>query len=125
MQRARVSPGLTQAFAGSGIFEYGGADLLRVVHSPLSGPLRDGQGTAVASLDDIHTPVEKFAETHKPRSEEAPDAERLPGEFVTDELEQHTKRFIEEAKGLAQRRRDAEAKESLGPPPPSQRSRRR
>ena len=46
-----------------------------------------------------------------------------PGEFV-NELERHTKRFLEEVKGRAKRRREA-SDESGGPPPPSERQRSR
>ena len=53
---------------------------------------------------------------------------RPPGQFVSDDLEEHTARFIAEVKDLAQRRRDVAAKERRGPPPQAggdQRSRRR
>ena len=52
---------------------------------------------------------------------------RPPGQFVTSELEEQTARFIENVKGLAQRRRELEAEEGQGLPPPggNQRSRRR
>jgi hypothetical protein len=89
--------------------------------------MRDGSGTGVASADDIHTPVENSNHTQKPRPSDDPAAKKPPGEFVTDELEAHTKRFVEAAKGLAKRRREAAAGEQTGPPPPDdpQRSRRR
>jgi hypothetical protein len=94
----------------------------------LCGPLRDGSDTGVASADDIHTPVENSKHTQKARNSDDPAADKPPGEFLTDELEAHTKRFLEEVKGLAKRRRDA-AGERSGPPPPeeprSQRSKRR
>lgn len=61
----------------------------------------------------------------KPREE----AKRPPGEFVTNELEEHTARFLRELKGLAKRREQAKSEESPGPPPreprDDQRSRRR
>ena len=47
-----------------------------------------------------------------------------PGEFVNAEHEEHTKRFIEEVKGRAKRRREA-TDEGAGPPPPSERQRSR
>lgn len=81
--------------------------------------MRDGSGTEVASTDDIHTPVENSHDTPKSRNRDDPAAEKPPGEFVTDELEAHTKRFLEEVKGLAKRRREAAAEEQTGPPPPS------
>jgi hypothetical protein len=90
--------------------------------SPLStdllcGPLRDGSDTAVASADDIHTPVENSKNTQKPRNSSDPAAKSPPGEFVSDELEAHTKRFLEEVKGLTKRRREAADAEPTGPPP--------
>jgi hypothetical protein len=52
-----------------------------------------------------------------------------PGQFISDELEEQTARFIEGVKGLAKRRRELENEEGSGPPPPpsdgNQRSRRR
>lgn len=82
--------------------------------------------TEVASTDDIHTPVENSKDTQKPHKQEEADVKKPPGEFVTDELEAQTKRFLEEVKGLAKRRREA-SEDNLGPPPPNepQRSRRR
>jgi hypothetical protein len=90
------------------------------------GALGDGSGTAVASTDDIHTPVENSDNTQKPHKHEEGSAKKPPGEFVSDELEAHTKRFLDEVKGRAKRRSKA-SEESAGPPPPSedQRSRRR
>jgi hypothetical protein len=50
-----------------------------------------------------------------------------PGQFVTNELEEHTARFLREIKGMTKRRKEAKADETSGPPPqpPDQRSRRR
>jgi hypothetical protein len=49
-----------------------------------------------------------------------------PGEFVSNELEEQTARFIEDVKGLAKRRKERSAEEGPGPPPRGgQRSRRR
>ena len=92
----------------------------------LCGALGDGSGTEVASTDDIHTPVENLKNTQKPHKHEEGSVKKPPGEFVSDELEAHTKRFLEEVKGRAKRRREA-SEESAGPPPPNegQRSRRR
>jgi hypothetical protein len=92
----------------------------------LCGALGDGSGTEVASTDDIHNPVENSKNPKKPHKHEEGSVKKPPGEFVSDELEEHTKRFLEEVKGRAKRRREA-SDESPGPPPPSegQRSRRR
>lgn len=92
----------------------------------LCGALGDGSGTEVASTDDIHTPVENSDNTQKPHKQEEGSVKKPPGEFVSDELEEHTKRFLEEVKGRAKRRREA-SDEGGGPPPPGgrQRSRRR
>jgi hypothetical protein len=50
---------------------------------------------------------------------------KLPGQFVSDELEEQTARFIEDVKGRAKRRSE-DQDEPHGPPPPDddQRSRR-
>jgi hypothetical protein len=92
----------------------------------LCGALGDGSGTEVASTDDIHTPVENSDSTQKPHKHEEASVRKPPGEFLSDELEAHTRRFLDEVKGRAKRRRKA-SEESAGPPPPSedQRSRRR
>jgi hypothetical protein len=42
-----------------------------------------------------------------------------PGQFISNELEEQTARFIEGVKGLAKRRRELENEERSGPPPPS------
>ncbi len=90
----------------------------------LCGALGDGSGTEVASTDDIHTPVENSKDTQKPRKHEEGSMKKPPGEFVNAEHEEHTKRFIEEVKGRAKRRREA-TDEGAGPPPPSERQRSR
>jgi hypothetical protein len=92
----------------------------------LCGASGDGSETEVASTDDIHTPVENSKDTQKPHKHEEGDVKKPPGQFISDELEQHTKRFLEEVKGLAKRRREA-SEDNPGLPPPSkrQRSRRR
>jgi len=77
-----------------------------------------GSGTDLASTDDIHTPVENFLDTPNPHNHDDPAATKPPGEFVSDELEAQTKRFVEDAKELAQRRKDAATQEQAGPPPP-------
>jgi hypothetical protein len=90
----------------------------------LCGALGDGSETEVASTDDIHTPVENSNDTQKPHKHEEGSVKKPPGEFVSDELEEHTKRFLEEAKGRAKRRREA-SEETPGPPPPDERQRSR
>jgi hypothetical protein len=90
----------------------------------LCGASGDGSWTEVASTDDIHTPVENSKHTHKPHKHEEGDVKKPPGEFISDELEEHTKRFLEEVKGLAKRRREA-SEDNPGPPPPSERQRSR
>ena len=92
--------------------------------APLCGSLGDGSETEVASTDDIHTPVENSKNTQKPHKHEESCVRKPPGEFVSAELEEHTKRFLEEAKGLAKRRREASDK-SPGLPPPDERQRSR
>ncbi|MGH3081672.1 MAG: hypothetical protein ACRDNH_11145 [Gaiellaceae bacterium] len=65
-----------------------------------------------------------------PTKQDKPDEPhgRPPGQFVSNDLEEQTARFIAEVKDLAQRRREIAAKERRGPPPQtggSQRSSRR
>jgi hypothetical protein len=92
----------------------------------LCGRVRDGSDTEVASTDDIHMPVEKPRETPNRCNDDGPAGEKPPGQFVSDELEEQTKRFLDEVKDLAKRRRKAANGEKRGPPPPDdQRSRRR
>ena len=107
--------------------EFGASIPLPLSTTLLCGPLRDGSDTEVASADDIHSPVENSKDTPKPCKSSDPAAKKPPGEFVTDELAEHTTRFLEEVKGLAKRRREAAAEEQTGPPPPEkgQRSKRR
>lgn len=92
----------------------------------LCGTLRDGSDTEVASPDDIHSPVENSENPGKPPPDDDDGVKKPPGEFVNDELEKQTKRFLQEVKDLARRRREAEDDVEPGPPPgPVQRSRRR
>jgi hypothetical protein len=88
-----------------------------------------GQGSDVASHDDIHMPVEKSANNHEKQGKMDKSAAKPPGQFVSDELEEQTARFLEDVKDLAERRREREraAAERHGPPPrgADQRSRRR
>jgi hypothetical protein len=70
--------------------------------------------------------VEKPENNPKLQEKSGKPGPRPPGQFVSNELEEQTARFIENVKGLAQRRRQLETEERQGPPPPSrnQRSRR-
>ena len=70
--------------------------------------------------------MENSKDIRQPRNNEEAAVDKPPGQFVTDELAEQTKRFLAEVKGLAKRRREA-AGEQPGPPPPSdsQRSSRR
>jgi hypothetical protein len=87
------------------------------------------QGSRVVRTDDIHTLVENGEEHPQDRDETAKSARKPPGQFISDELEAETARFIEEVKGLARRRKEVASEPKPGlPPPPSggdQRSRRR
>jgi hypothetical protein len=70
--------------------------------------------------------VEKPRETPNRCNDDDPAGGKPPGEFVSDELEAQTKRFLDEVKNLAKRRRQAANGEKTGPPPrDDQRSRRR
>jgi hypothetical protein len=84
------------------------------------------KGSRVASTEDIHTHVENAVK--KPEKQEksprSPGA-KPPGQFVSNELEEQTARFIEDVKGLAKRRKEHAAEEGPGPPPARQRSKRR
>ena len=89
---------------------------------------RHRQGSHVASVDDIHMPVENSEdEAREPHTSGKP-GEKPPGHFVTDELKEQTAQFLEQVKGLARRRKKSEAEElAKGGPPPAdsdQRSRR-
>jgi hypothetical protein len=86
------------------------------------------QGRGVASTDDIHMPVEKPEKKREQQEKRDESDAKPPGQFVTDDLEEQTARFIEAVKGLARRRQEREAAETWGPPPGSggnHRSRRR
>jgi len=90
---------------------------------------RGRQDSGVASTDDIHTPVENNTNHPHDQHESDNSARKPPGQFISDELEEQTARFIEEAKGLARRRTQTEREDRPGPPPKRpagpQRSRRR
>jgi len=81
------------------------------------------ESSHVASYDDIHTAVENMGKHSKNHDD---DARKVPGQFVSDELEEQTARFLEEVKELAERRKARESEEGSGPPPRgAQRSSRR
>jgi hypothetical protein len=89
---------------------------------------RHRKGSHVASIDDIHMPVENSEdEAREPHTSGNP-GQKPPGEFVSGELEEQTARFLEDVKSLTRRRRMSEAEEQAkgGPPPanPDHRSRR-
>jgi hypothetical protein len=72
--------------------------------------------------------VEKPEKPPKTRNEPDKPVGRPPGQFVSNDLEEQTARFIAEVKDLAQRRKEVAAQERRGPPPQTggdQRSRRR
>jgi hypothetical protein len=73
--------------------------------------------------------VEKREKHPQTPDKSAKSARKPPGQFISDELEAETARFIEEVKGLARRRKELAARAKAGLPPPrndrDQRSRRR
>ena len=83
----------------------------------------------VVRSDDIHTPVEKPDNNDSKRDQPDKSGAKPPGQFVSDELEEQTARFIEEVKGLARRRKGVEDDDKPRLPPPrpggAQRPRRR
>jgi hypothetical protein len=89
---------------------------------------RHRQGSHVASVDDIHMPVENSEDEAREPHTSGKSGQKPPGEFVSGELEEQTARFLEDVKGLARRRKKSEAEEhAKGGPPPAdsdQRSRR-
>lgn len=89
---------------------------------------RHRQGSHVASVDDIHMPVENSEDESRKPQTPGKHGQKPPGEFVSGELEEQTARFLEDVKGVTRRRQQTEAEEQAkgGPPPPEsdQRSRR-
>jgi hypothetical protein len=85
------------------------------------------KGSRVASADDINTPVENSGNNRERQEKPEKSGGKPPGLFVSDELKEQTARFLEDVKGLADRRRERVAEDTPGPPPRdrSQRSRRR
>jgi hypothetical protein len=65
-------------------------------------------------------PVEKPDNDPQERHPSHGSGEKPPGQFVSDELEEQTARFLEEAKRLGRHRQEVEAEEEAkgGPPPP-------
>jgi hypothetical protein len=87
----------------------------------LSTPRREAirgrrKDSHVASTDDIHTPVDNSGNNHQEQEKTPRSGAKPPGQFVSDELEEQTARFLEDVKGLAKRRKD-QAADSPGPPP--------
>jgi hypothetical protein len=75
-------------------------------------------GSHVVHTDDIHTPVEKKdKDTQKP-AKSGKSVKKPPGQFISEELEAETARFIEEVKDLAKRRKSTAAQPKRGLPPP-------
>jgi hypothetical protein len=62
-------------------------------------------------------PVENPKKPPGKQHEERKRPDKPPGQFVTNELEEETARFLREIKGLAKRRERARSEESQGPPP--------
>ena len=75
------------------------------------------KGSRVASTDDIHRAVENTGKNSNNHDKRDKSAQKPPGQFISDELEEQTARFIEDVKGLAERRKAREAEDSSGPPP--------
>jgi hypothetical protein len=107
-----------------------GSDPARVLksrssfHPWLSTPLEKAlrghrKGSRVASTDDIHKPVEKPRNNKRQHDEGEKPAAAAPGQFISNDLERATTRFVEEVKGLALRRKKRAAEERQGPPPPA------
>jgi hypothetical protein len=127
-QRAHESVCWTQALALGCVLKSRSLYRLRLSTPLRSWDRRPRKGSRVACTDDIHTPVEKPEKP--PKKQDKPDKPecRPPGQFVSNDLEEQTARFIEEVKDLAQRRKEVAARERRGPPPRpggNQRSRRR
>jgi hypothetical protein len=81
-------------------------------------PLRGHrQGSHVACTDDIHRPVEKSGKNRKQQNKAENPATPPPGQFISNDLERETARFIAEVKELAKRRKKRAAEERHGPPP--------
>jgi hypothetical protein len=56
-------------------------------------------------------------EPHKPKDEPSrKEPDRLPGEFLSDDLRDATSRFLDEVKRQVKRRRESPPQPRLGPP---------
>jgi hypothetical protein len=62
--------------------------------------------------------VEKDDQHPEKPAESGKSVKKPPGQFVSDEFEAETARFIEQVKGLARRRRSTAAQPKRGVPPP-------
>jgi hypothetical protein len=62
--------------------------------------------------------VEKDDKPPKEPAKSGKSVRKPPGQFISDELEAQTARFIEEVKGLARRRKSSAARTKRGLPPP-------
>lgn len=74
--------------------------------------------SGVASTEDIHMPVENSGNNASEQEKTDKTGGKPPGQFVSDELEEQTARFIEGVKGLAKRRKQLASEDTSGPPPP-------
>jgi hypothetical protein len=72
----------------------------------------------VVHTDDIHTPVEKEDKHPEKPAKSVKPVKKPPGQFISEELEAETARFIEEVKGLAKRRKSTAERPKRGLPPP-------
>jgi hypothetical protein len=74
-------------------------------------------------------PVENPRKPPDNQQKQRKEPAKPPGQFLTNELQEETARFLREIKGLAKRREQAKSEETKGPPPKrppdDQRSRRR
>jgi hypothetical protein len=61
--------------------------------------------------------VENSPNPPRKKQEQRKRPDKPPGQFVTNELEAETARFLREIKGLARRREQAKSREAKGPPP--------
>jgi hypothetical protein len=64
-------------------------------------------------------PVENSEKPHNDEQEEHEAGDKPPGQFVTNELQEQTARFLRELKGMTARRKEAKTEEAPGPPPKS------
>jgi hypothetical protein len=62
-------------------------------------------------------PVENTGNNDERPEQARKPGRKPPGQFISDDLEEQTARFLEAVKGLAQRRKQRENEEGHGPPP--------